>query len=126
MADQLMAGLYDTYVEARETVIDLEAAGIPAADIRLTAHNRDNSYAPPVDNRTPAYEDAVERGGAMVVVRLADPGRAEEVSGILHQRATADPAAREGDYLAGGWDHYDPHSPPDVRSALARQRPRTD
>ena len=126
MADQLMAGLYDTYVEARETVIDLEAAGIRAADIRLTAHNRDNSYAPPVDNRTPAYEDAVERGGAMVVVRLADPGRAEEISGILHQRASVDPVAREHDYLAGGWDHFDAHNPPDVRSEQARARPRVD
>jgi hypothetical protein len=122
MADQLLACLYDTYVEARETVVDLEAAGIAPVDIHLTGHNRDNSYNPPVDKKAPAYDDAVERGGAMVVVRLVDGERAEEITGILHQRGSADPVAREHDYLAGGWDHFDAHNPPDVRSPQARMR----
>jgi hypothetical protein len=122
MASQLLASRYDTYVEARETVVELEAAGIAAQDIRLTAHNRDNSYAPPVDSRTPDYEDAVERGGAMVVVRLAEEGAAEAIAAILHKRASADPVEREHDYLAGGWDHFDAHNPPDVRSPQARGR----
>lgn len=43
MASQLLACPYDTYVEAREMVVKLEAAGIAAQDIHLRAHNRDNS-----------------------------------------------------------------------------------
>lgn len=122
MASQLLACLYDTYVEARETVVELEAAGIAAQDIHLRAHNRDNSYAPPVDDRASGLGDAVEHGGTMVTVQLADDERAQAIDGILRRRGSIDPVAREHDYLAGGWDRFDPHNPPDVRSGSARMR----
>lgn len=48
MTEQVRNGLYDTYVDARDTVLELEAAGVLAKDISLLAGNGDNSYAPPI------------------------------------------------------------------------------
>jgi hypothetical protein len=118
MASQTLTALYDTYVEARDTVIELEMAGIASGAIRLTAPHGANSYAPPVssDARVEAPLHATR-----VTVQV-EPGMVSEVDAILRRHASADPEHREYEFIAGGWDHFDPHLPPDMRSPIARSR----
>jgi hypothetical protein len=53
---QIVAALYDSYDAAISAVSDLEAAGIPHADISLVSNNVDNRYDQ--DHRTNAAADA--------------------------------------------------------------------
>jgi hypothetical protein len=113
-----LSSLYDTYVEARDTVVELEMAGVTPGDIWLTAPHGANSYAPPVGGD--ARVDA-PRNATRVTVRI-DADRVSEVDAILRRHASTDPEHREYEFIAGGWDHFDPHLPPDVRSPTARRR----
>jgi hypothetical protein len=196
MASQFLAAVYDTCVEARDTVVELEAAGVPSSDISLVARHGRVSYDPPVggepkddealatrdgasigaavgggagllagrggvaiqglgpvlaagwlvataigavagaatggligvltgqgisDSNARLYAESVRRSGTLVTGR-ANEARPAEVDAILHRHASADPVGREYDYAAGGWDHFDPQLPPDVRSEAARRR----
>jgi hypothetical protein len=113
-----LTSLYDTYVEARDTVVELEMAGVSPSTIRLTAPHGANSYAPPV--ATDARVEAPQRATRVTVT--VEPERIAEVDAILRRHASADPEHREYEFVAGGWDHFDPHLPPDVRSSMARRR----
>jgi hypothetical protein len=113
-----LSSLYDTYVEARDTVVELEMAGVSPSAIRLTAPHGANSYAPPVG--TDARVDAPRRATRVTVT--IEPERIAEVDAILRRHSSADPEHREYEFVAGGWDHFDRHLPPDVRSSMARRR----
>src|ERR1700686_92019 len=45
MTTKTITGLYDTYDDATQTVREIEAIGVPDADISMVANNVDNRYA---------------------------------------------------------------------------------
>lgn len=51
-------GLYDRHDDASRAVADLHAAGVPAEDISLIAHNADGYYSPVATESTPAGKGA--------------------------------------------------------------------
>jgi hypothetical protein len=61
-----VSGLYDNYSDAQDTVSELEAAGIPSADISIVANNSDNWYED--GERSDAAEDAGTGAGIGAVV----------------------------------------------------------
>ena len=44
MSSKTIAGLFDTYDDAVQTVHEIEAAGVPHGDISIVANNADNKY----------------------------------------------------------------------------------
>jgi hypothetical protein len=56
MTTKTITALYDSYNDAAQTVVDIEAAGVPHGDISLVANNADNQYAPA--DKTNAGADA--------------------------------------------------------------------
>jgi len=65
MSSKTIAGLFDTYDDAAQTVRDIETAGIPHGDISIVANNADNAYPPAT--KTNAGPDA-EAGAAIGTV----------------------------------------------------------
>lgn len=81
MATRTISHLFDTYEQAARTVADLEAAGIPHADISLVANNSGDRHATASDTSTGAGTGAslgtVLGGGAGLLAgigALAIPG----------------------------------------------------
>ncbi len=65
MTKQIIAGLYDGYDDAAQTVRDLAAAGVPDSDISVVANNVENQYA--LKKESNAAPDA-ESGAAIGMV----------------------------------------------------------
>jgi hypothetical protein len=59
-------GLYDNYADAQDAVGELEASGVPSADISIVANNSDDWYED--DERSDAAEDAGTGAGIGAVV----------------------------------------------------------
>src|SRR6185312_5774278 len=60
-----ITGLFDNYDDAKDSVAELEATGIPNSDISLVANNSDGWYD---DDRSEAGEDAAGGAGIGAVV----------------------------------------------------------
>lgn len=85
-------GLYDNYADAQDAVGELEASGVPSADISIVANNSDDWYEG--DERSEAAEEAgtgagigalvggagglLTGRGIMAIPRNADARRAED------------------------------------------------
>jgi hypothetical protein len=59
-------GLYDNYADAQDAVGELEASGVPSADISIVANNTDDWYED--DERSDAAEDAGTGAGIGALV----------------------------------------------------------
>jgi hypothetical protein len=100
---QTLTGLYDTYDEAKRTVSDLEAAGIPHSDISIIASNAEGVHS---GAGTGAGVGAIVGGGAGLLAGLgimAIPGLGPVVAaGWLAATLVGAVAGAAGGGLIGG------------------------
>ena len=100
---QTVTGLYDTYDEAKRTVTDLEAAGIPHSDISIVASNAEGVHS---GAGTGAGVGAIVGGGAGLLAGLgimAIPGLGPVVAaGWLAATLVGAVAGAAGGGLIGG------------------------
>jgi hypothetical protein len=100
---QTLTGLYDTYDEAKRTVSDLEAAGIPHSDISIVASNAEGVHS---GAGTGAGVGAIVGGGAGLLAGLgimAIPGLGPVVAaGWLAATLVGAVAGAAGGGLIGG------------------------
>jgi hypothetical protein len=66
MTTKAMAGLYDNYAEATQSVRDIEALGIPPEDVSIVASNIDDQYV--ATEKSNAGPDAATGAGVGAVV----------------------------------------------------------
>jgi uncharacterized protein (TIGR02271 family) len=117
-----LTALYDSRADAERVRDELIAAGIPDADVQITAQT---TGAADVDTTTSArsegggflqglkdffmpdddrydYEEGIRRGGCLLTVRAAD-GQEGRVSDILESSDAVDFDARVNEWKASGW-----------------------
>jgi hypothetical protein len=66
MATKTIAGLYDTYPDAAQSVRDIEAIGVPRDDLSIVANNIDDQYV--VTEKSNAGSDAAAGAGVGAVL----------------------------------------------------------
>lgn len=105
---EAIVGFYRTLADAEATLNELQAAGIPYPDIRLSAHTASDPDRPPLE-ATRGQEHCWS-----IAVLLDDPGRAQMAEEVLrrHQPLALgrQPAPNRGrssaDRGAIAWRHY--------------------